>query len=67
MPRLTRISPDLLAEFAKRRAQGEPAKVIARDMARRGFPADRSSWHRACVAQRRETCAAAEQDPTPPA
>lgn len=49
MPRASSITPALVAEVAQRRAAGEPWKVIAADLRRRGLPADRATWWRAGV------------------
>lgn len=56
MPRASAITPELVREVVARRAAGEPFKVIAADLRRRGLPADRATWWRAGVAQRMSDC-----------
>jgi hypothetical protein len=46
MPRSSSITPDLMAEVARRRASGEQWKQIRHDFKARGLPAALSSYHR---------------------
>lgn len=46
MPRASTVTPDLLAEIARRRDRGEAWKVIAADLRRRGLPHGRVTFWR---------------------
>ena len=66
MPRLTRITPELLAEVKRRRGSGEQWKCTQRDLHERGLPCSRARWHYAGVHEHREPCPVTEDAATPP-
>lgn len=61
MPRQTTITPDLIAEVARRRAADEPWKAIENDLRARGVTFSRVTFWRHGVSQRLNAC-----DETPP-
>ena len=70
MPRLTRITPELLAEVKRRRGSGEQWKLIQRDLRERGVPCSRMAWWRAQAGQvvtlHPQPCPVTEDAATPP-
>lgn len=70
MPRASSVTPDLLAEIARRRRAGEPWKVIAADLRARGLPSARSAlWvamqRRSDVREHRHACGSPSGCATP--
>jgi len=71
MPRPALLSPDIVAEIARRRRAGEPWKAIARDLRARGLPAGRTRlwavWRdlrESGVSEHRGACAPARDQST---